>query len=373
MAKPQKTRNGKWRLRAYIGEDADGRKIFQSFTCDTEAACKKAYRDFLKAGGVAATRRARAEKLPTMGEILDAYIEKCEGKGAAYSPSTIRGYRAARRSFRKFEDYPVAKLTIEDLQDYVDLRAQSVCRKTIKNDIYLLKPALDAAKIHLNFTELELPEQEKEEYVIPTDEEIQALIRYFEERGDEEMVVAVVLGAFVGLRRSEVCGLVWEDVDRAQSILHVRHACVMDSAAEYVMKNTKTAAGRRDLILSEGVMAVLKRRILSAGALYRSDEKIISITPGMVSGRFIKARDHLGFRFRFHGLRHYHASIMLALDIPKAYAAADMGHSDFQMIERVYGQIIKEKERATAALVGRHADTLLRGESFSWESGKESS
>ena len=111
-------------------------------------------------------------------------------------------------------------------------------------------------------------------------------------------------------------------------------------------------------------------RAMVNGKLY-PDEYIVGLKPDALEHRWSKVRDSFGFSFGFHALRHYHASVMLALDIPKAYAVADMGHASFYMIEKVYGQIIKEKEKATAHLVGNHAATLLRGDKFNWESKKE--
>ena len=364
MAKAKQMPNGKWRLRVYAGTDDEGNKLYKSITCDTEAQCYKKEKEWLKSGGV--VEKKQKDESITLGEALDAYIDKCEFGTKTYSPATIRGYKAARKSFKPYENIRLSNFKLEDLQDYIDLRAQSSSLKTIKNDIYLLRPALLLAKKKdIDFSDLELPEdEEKEDYIIPTDEEIQKLIQYFQGENDLEMVVAIVLGAFVGLRRSELCGLQWGDIDRETKTIHIRRALVMNSNAEYEEKKTKTRAGKRDLKVADEVMAILTRWM--GDKIPAQTDRVMHLTPSALSGRYYKAVAKLGYGFTYHGLRHYHASIMQALGVPESYAVADMGHSDYTMIQRVYGQIVKAKEAAVAASMNSHTNTILNGETFKW-------
>ena len=48
--------------------------------------------------------------------------------------------------------------------------------------------------------------------------------------------------------------------------------------------------------------------------------------------------------YRFHDLRHYTVSVMLALNIPKKYIADYVGHESENMIDEVYGHIMASKK-----------------------------
>ena len=371
MAKAELLPSGNYRLRCYCGKNAEGKKIYKTFIESSPTACQKAERAWLKAGGIEDLMKVEVPKGPTVRQSIEAYAEKCRtSRTKIYSPATIYEYdKFAKACNEIIRDVHVEDITQEDLQDYVDVRSSEVAPKTIKNELYMLRPSIvNAGRRDLDFSALELPETEAKDYVIPTDDEIQSLLRAFQD--DDQMLIAVVLGAFMGLRRSEVCALRWSDIDMTAGIMHIRHAVVLGYTRTFVEKETKTRAGKRDLILSAEVLEILKRRAMVDGKLY-PDEYIVGLTPGALADRWKKVRDGLGYSFGFHALRHYHASVMLALDIPKAYAVADMGHASFYMIEKVYGQIIKEKEKATAHLVGNHAATLLRGDTFDWTSKKE--
>ena len=362
MSKAKQMPNGKWRLRSFVGRDSNGKQIFESFTCDTEAACYRAEKAWLKAGGKKIVEEDQSG--PTIGEAVEAYITKCEqSKTKAYSPATIRGYRNVQKALASIENTKVADITIDDIQDYVDFRADSVVKKTIINELYLLKPSLKLAKRKdLDFDELELPEQEQEDYVIPTDEEVQALLNFFKD--NDNMYLAITLGAFCGMRRSEIAALEWQDV--YDNKIHVQHAVVMNQFHAYVQKNTKSRAGKREISISNEVMNVIKHKAIKEKRTYRADERLCSLQPDSITREFIRARDALGYSFTFHGLRHYHASTMLALNIPKFYIVKDMGHADFKMVEKVYGQIVQEKRDAIASVVGNHSDTILKGEHYEW-------
>ena len=366
MAKAVK-RGGKWRLRSYVGTDANGKKIYQSFTCDTEAACYRAERNWLKAGGRDLEAEAVKPKGPTIGDALEAYIDKCtNSRTKVYSPATIRGYRVAQRALSAYHDIPIADVTMDVLQEIVDQRAENVRKKTIINELYLLKPALKLAKRKdLDFDELELPEQEKEEYIIPTDEEIQQLLTHF--RDDLQMQIVVAMGAFLGMRRSEIAGAQYGDLDPDTGILHICRAVVPNELETYVTKSTKTAAGKRDIAVPPQLVELIRKRFKKERRIPQPTESITGLLPAQISGRFNRAKDALKFDYTFHGLRHYHASVMLALNIPQAYIVDNMGHADFTMVERVYGQIVQDKRRATAGLINAHADTVLKGEQYNWK------
>lgn len=367
MAKATPTPSGMWRLRVYVGTDPEGKNIYKSFTCKSEAACYRAERTWMSTGGKTAMLEEIAGQTgPTVGDALEAYVNKCAASTARrYSPATIVGYRAAQRALAPYHGIYVEDLTEDDIQDIIDLRSATVGYKTIVNELYLLKPALRlAGRKDLQFDELELPEHERIDYVIPTDADVQLLLTHLED--DPRMSAAVVMGAFLGMRRSEIAGARCGDLDPAAGTLRVERAVVLDTENRYVEKATKTLAGRRTIDVSPEVMAVLRRRFVQEGRVPAAGESITGLSPAQISTRFRGCQRALGFAYTFHGLRHYHASTMLALGVPQKYIINALGHADFAMVQRVYGQIVKDKEKAVSDVIGAHSDTILRGEHYDW-------
>lgn len=363
MAKARRMPSGNWRLRVYYGKDSTGKKYYQSFTCKTEAECYKAERKWLKAGGGIVIEEK--EKGPTVDDVLENYIEYCRTtRRKTYSPRTIREYETCRsNSFELILDREASILTTEDIQIWVDSRAdEGRSAKTIKNAIYLLKPALEkSGNMNILWRNIELPESEQEDYIIPTDDDIITLLNATKET-DFEMYKSIVLGAFCGCRRSEICALTWGDIDRQNMQITIDKAVVMNEMSKYTTKDTKTKAGKRVIDVDQAIINALN----SDGVLHVSTANVVNLDPTLLTSRFFWLRKKLGFEFCFHGLRHYHASIMVALDIPKKYAAAQMGHATYDMIDRVYGQIVREKEKTVARAVNQHSSTVLGGTAYNW-------
>ena len=59
--------------------------------------------------------------------------------------------------------------------------------------------------------------------------------------------------------------------------------------------------------------------------------------------RFIRLRDSLGLKCRFHDLRHYAASIMHSIGIPDQYIMERGGWSSDAILKSVYRNVLKDK------------------------------
>lgn len=74
----------------------------------------------------------------------------------------------------------------------------------------------------------------------------------------EPMRSIITLALAYGLRRSELCGLRWRDVDFGGGVLHIRNTRTEYSGMIYEAETTKTRASRRDLALVGSTVAYLK-------------------------------------------------------------------------------------------------------------------
>ena len=346
MATAKQLPSGNWRIRvAYT--DEDGQHHSASFTAETK---RKA-----EALGIAwqegMIEKERANRHLSVGQAIDDYIESC--RCAGLSPSTILGYVSMRNNaFGGIEDRAVDRLTVKDVQRWINDRSRAVAPKTLKNNLGLLTATLAAEGIKLDIDALKVPRNETREMEIPSDAQVCALLH--EAAGDADMFIAIALAALMGLRRSEICALHWADihVDGDAAYLDVSRAVVRDENGLYVEKDPKTQAGRRLLAIPDALHAELKKR--------RSLRPLmVSLRPGAVSQRYALIAGRLGIPPRFHNLRHYHASVMVREGVPEKYITADMGHASFDMVRRVYGHVMAEKSRQIVAQMDTHAASLL--------------
>lgn len=155
--------------------------------------------------------------------------------------------------------------------------------------------------------------------------------------------------ALYGLRRGEIAGLRWADVDLRAKTLSVANNRVSAGGAT-VENDPKSHASRRELPLPDRLATVLraarKRQAaerLALGEYYGSGEYVVSneigepYNPAVLSRYWADAVKAAGVRhIKLHGGRHTAATLMHLDGVPVAVIAAWIGHSDPTLTLRVY-------------------------------------
>ena len=133
-------------------------------------------------------------------------------------------------------------------------------------------------------------------------------------------------------------------------------------------KSTKTDRSRPVALDEVGVALLVAYRArveewaAEAGAVVADDTFVFSphvdcatpFRPDNVTGFFIRVRDSLGFdNVRLHDLRHFTATQLIGAGVDVRTVAGRLGHSDPSLTLRVYSQVIEERDRAAAAVIGR--------------------
>lgn len=178
---------------------------------------------------------------------------------------------------------------------------------------------------------------------------------------DTDMELPVALAAVMGLRRGEVLGLRWCDIDFDKKKLTVCNNLVQTSKGN-ISKEPKSANSLRILELPEGLIPILKRHKalqaenrLKLGAGYREDNYVYCkadgspYSPGYLSRKFTAflKKNHLK-RIRFHDLRHSNATLMLACGIPAKVASERLGHSNIGITLDLYSHCLDSMQKDAA-------------------------
>lgn len=346
MAKAKKLPSGNWRCRASF-TDEDGVQHSASFTADT-AKLAEAQAAMWRAGML---EKEEAKAHMSLKEAIEHYLET--GRCTGMSPTTIRAYVSAKsNAFPQLIERRIDRITLRDIQTWVNARAKEVSPKTLKNNLGLLTAVLKSNGIKLDYSALKLPQRMNHEMEIPSDAQVSAMLEDVYDCDD--MYLSIALAALMGLRRSEICALKWTDItlDGETPVLSISKALVMDEHGLHVEKTPKTHAGRRTLVIPGALYAEMKRR-------RNLRTNVVSITPNAITERYQRLAERLGVPPRFHNLRHYHASVMLREGVPEKYIIADMGHSSFEMVKRVYGHVMEEKRSAISVAMDNHATSVM--------------
>lgn len=250
---------------------------------------------------------------PRLDDALEKYVEE---RTESLSPATIRGYNSIVRAIRT--QPPIANKRIMSLTDH-DI--QAIIRnidspKTQRNYVNLIS-STTGRKFSVHYRN-----KRPKEIQVPTALEVLGLVQIFRKT---ELEVPVMLGAYAGLRRGEICALTIQDLDG--DYLHISKDMVLDDYGQWIIKEPKTPASNRTVLLPHHVAERIRKR-----------GHITTLRPNVITKRFISKQEQLGIEspYTFHSLRHFFASYLHAQHIPDAYVLRAGGWSTPHVMQKVY-------------------------------------
>lgn len=341
MEKAKKLPSGSWFCRVNY-TDEEGKYRSKSFTCKKKGEAEAKASAFLME-----KEHAKRPENKTLGELADNFIE---GRSNILSPSTIRGYKRIRRTaFQDIIDVRLALLTKDLYQKAINNYSAKRSYKTVISAHTFFNKLLNEKGITIG-NEVNLPQKTKSEIEIPSTEEVSAFLKSVE---DSNIYLMVLLATTLGLRRSEIFGLKWKDIDFRDKTIHIERARVMNEFGEYVEKTTKTTQ-------SDRVLRMPQILIDSLGKRGNTEEYLITGSLDAISASYNRAMKKYGFPYSLHTLRHYCASVMLQQGIPNKYASEFMGHSTENMLQRVYQHTFKDAKEEYGKQLNNQMDNLFK-------------
>ena len=279
-------------------------------------------------------------------------IAKQAGLGGSTVSSACRGESVTLQTAESIASALGMKL--EDLFTPRDNEKACLAPKTIRNYLsfisdvmkYAIRLGIIANNPCPNVILPPLPDDEKKIY---SEEEAQAFLESLDDAPPKYRAFCV-LAIYSGLRRGELLGLQWKDLDFDNCILSVRRTSQYTKEKGYYLAPPKTKKSSRELRLPAEVFAILRKyraiqaeERLSVGDRWEENDFLFTTWNGrpMAQGtiytwlrRFCK-RTNQKF-YGVHTFRHLNASLLINCGTDVTTVSRSLGHSQSSTTLNIY-------------------------------------
>jgi integrase len=280
--------------------------------------------------------------------------------GDVYKPSEIRSYYQLLRArvLPRFGGLDVAALTRADLQRFVtDMLRDGLGPSTVRNTLMPVRALYRDIDQLAGFAStnptigLRLPAVRGRRDRVASPAEASQLLAALEQRDQALWATAL----YAGLRRGELRGLIWSDVDLDRRLIHVSRA--WDQNAGFV--TPKSQAGTRTLPIADQLLVRLaahhRQSERAESALVFGRTVVLPFDPSTVVERAQKAWQRHGLQtIGLHECRHTYASLMIAAGVNAKALSVFMGHASITITLDRYGHLFPGSEDEAAALLNRY-------------------
>ena len=362
----------RWYIRYYIGKDSTGKwKQKWEGSWSTKKDAEHILRQRIEE--VESTYERKAD-CSTMAVFLRYWLDTyCVPR---LKQNTINGYRVniERHIIPYIGEIQLNRLKPIDIQKlYASLSSAGLGDTSIRyvhNNLHrALGYAVKQQLIVRNPADLVFaPTVDSYEAVTLTPVQAQALLKYCE---DKELFIPVMLGLVMGMRRGEVLGLQWQNVEWDERTITVSHSLI-NKKGGVELGSTKTKHSRRTLVLPEALYITLKAEKARQDTLEAT--RGVTLNPlGFVCCRAdgtpyssnalqhhfkdaLKASDLPDIRF--HDLRHTNATIMLRHSIPAKIVSSMLGHSNIGITLDTYSHVITDMQEGATGVMNELLNEL---------------
>lgn len=338
MPRPKKTNrsDGRYELKKTIGFTADGKRLSKSFYGTNKAEAEKKYRDYLDE----IEEKKQAKKHTSFTSWVYVWLEE-------YKRPNVRDNTYHSTYRRPCENYIIPYFKDAILQDITQLdilrfvnslsnMSQSLINKTVLCLRGIFEAAIDNDMVEKNpcrriTVKSKMEKKPKRTYDRDTADRIAA--------ADCPYALFVHILIDMGLRCSEMCGLMWEDIDLEKGTMRIERALTTEGGVKYI-DDPKTFKSARTLTIPDRLLARLKKEAKPSGfvALRWNGN---NITPDHFGEREMEVfYNALGvpreLRLSPHELRHTCGTLLYEETKDIYHVSQFLGHSDIGITTKIY-------------------------------------
>mgnify|MGYP001157658271 FL=1 len=278
-----------------------------------------------------------------LNDWVDSFLK--EYKSINLKQTTLDQYESLYKAYINpyFKGYHLRSLTTSRIQKFINFmyRDKGLSASTIRSTVNVISTAIDKA-VKLGYTDFnptadaELPPIKKSAVDALNAVEIEKL---FNALNQEFYGYAIKLCISSGLRRGELLGLQWTDIDLEGSVIHVKNNLVKTSKG-CLLQSPKTKSSVRDIVISDDVCTMLKKRRKEyPDDIYfvRQLSKDQPVNPDNFSRQYRCICEKAGIKGTgIHRLRHTFATIAFQAGIFPKITQEQLGHSDLKTTMKTY-------------------------------------
>lgn len=367
----EERKNGSYLLTYSMGFNAQGKRIRKRKTVKAKnmTEAKKKLAAFV-------TEIEQGEYIdPSKVKFID-FVDEWKDKEAVnhLSPKTLESYMYIinRYMIPTFSHLRMDAIKMQHIRDYLE------SLKTKRNDGK--EGGLSSASIHYHHRvlsnlfkyavqcgiikkspvdDVRKPKIESKGTEVYTTEEVHELFSLLRDQVIHQRLI-VSLAVTTGLRRNEILGLTWNDIDYDGNVIHVRHSLHYTNTTEYELGAPKTKTSIRKVAPPPGLMAELKmyhrermKDRLKLAELWEGGEHFFVFSnngkpfhPNTVTRWWNRFTDRTDFKkIRFHDLRHTAATLLISKGHHAKTISERLGHSKINTTMDIYGHYIQEADQ----------------------------
>lgn len=366
----RKREDGRWEGRIVIGHKANGAPIFYYLSAGTQKELlEKLHRSIDEYAGADLTEDCQM----TLGEWLEIWLTECAEPSVR--PSTFKGYRAYVRD--KIAPYlgekEIRKVTSGDIQNlYRKLKKEGGAEggplsgssvRRIHGVLHqAMKAAVDRRLIVKNPTkDVTLPKKEASPRIILNDEQLERFLEAIKQ--DQRWHDFFYLEITTGLRRGELCGLMWSDFEEKKGTLSIRRTLHEKEGGGYYVGDTKTGKGRRIIKLPPSTVQLLAERKRAAISQWIFPNPVHPEDPVMPNSGYNRMKKLLAEAglppLRFHDLRHTFATHALTSGVDAKTLSGILGHTKTSFTLDTYTHVTGDMHRRASEIVGNFMEEFM--------------
>ena len=365
----RKREDGRWEGRIVVGHKENGEPIFRYVLAKTQKELlAKLHRDMDIYQDAQLTEDSRM----TLGEWLDRWME--EYGAVTLRPNTLRSYEQYIRCYVKpyLGGKIVSRVTRLDIQklyrklkkegrvhDHPEYGHELSDSMVLRIHAMLHRCLKDAERDHIvpyNPTDgVKLPKSNYKPKQVLDREQMDAFLAAVDK--NEIWRDFFYTELTTGLRRGEICGLMWRDFDENAGTLKILRSVNVPKRGELEIGETKTERGRRTIRLPPSTVQRLKERKKHAVSQWIFPEPLAPEKPVRPSAAYYWMKVLLkeaGLpHIRFHDLRHTFATMALENGMDIKTLSAMLGHVSAATTLDIYTHITSDMLSEAAAKIDR--------------------
>lgn len=283
----------------------------------------------------------------SVNTVYQALKGSCVSSQTADKISTALGMKKERIFVAKGTDKPLSDKTISEYHRLLHV---------------IFKTAMQWQYLSYNPCDMVTPPKTKKTESIYLDEKQTADMLHCLENEPIKPRTMILMLLYSGLRRGELCGLFWEDIDSKRKLLTVKRSTQYLPERGIFDKDTKTESSNRTIRLPDIAFTVLDEYRIWQNAQRTAmgdqwsdtgrvfcDDYGRPISPEYISAWFYKfVRRHDLPHIHVHSLRHTNATLMIAGGVPLRTVSARLGHAQMSTTANIYTHAIQSADEAAA-------------------------